>query len=107
MSFDKTQKYIHIPYNILGKKNLNPVSKMVYGFVQGFWEGDFRASNEHIAKVLGVSVRTVQRAIKELRDNELIITTNVMKDSVMVGRIIKIQKRKKKKQTKDEDDGWK
>lgn len=98
-------KYIHIPYNILGKKSLSPASKMIYGFVQGFWEGNFKASNEHISRVIGMSVRTVQRAIKELFNEELIIITNVMKDGVQIGRVIKIRKQKKKT-IKEDNDGW-
>ena len=100
-----SDKYIHIPYNILGKKDLSNNAKLVYGLVQGFWEGDFTASNEHVGKVLGMSKRSAQRAIRELREAELIITTNVIKDGVMVGRVIKIRK-KKKKTIKEDNDGW-
>lgn len=84
-------KYINIPYKILRRKDLSSTSKMVYGFANGFMEDYCQASNDYIGKVLGCSGRTIQRAVKELRDKKLIRVRIVTKDGKIKGRIINIK----------------
>ena len=100
----KSDNYIHIPYEILGNRSLSHLSKLIYGLVQGFWEGQFTASNEYIAKTLGVSSRQVQRAILQLKEHKFIYATLVLKNNKVVGRVMKINKPNKKKNNEEQED---
>ena len=84
------EQYINVPYKILKKKDISDKAKLIYGLVNGFFTGDFKAGNAFIGRTLGCSVRSVQRAVKELREANLILSEVVVEDGVVKGRILKI-----------------
>ena len=96
-------KYINIPYQIMYNKKLTDKEKMIYGLINGFWEGQFIASNEWIAKLLNTTPRTVQKLVTSLCNHKLISRRIVLKNGKVVGRQLIINKKK----TKTEEDGWK
>ena len=56
---------------------LGPVNNLIYSYLVGWGDKGTYASNEHIAKTLGgYSYKTIQRALKELKDKGLIQITN-------------------------------
>ena len=85
--------YIHIPYKVLMRRDLSQNAKLLYGLVGGFFDGEFTAGNIYISNVLGISKRSVQRALGELKDKHIAIATNVLKGGRVVGRIITLTKR--------------
>ncbi len=96
MSFKKKGNYIVIPFTITSRKDLSDKAKLVFGIVQGYWEGSFGASNAWIAKQLGCSEKTIQRAVQELKKKGIVICTLRYDDAGRVkGRIIKIKKNEK------------
>ena len=86
------QKYINIPYNILRRRDLSNNAKLLYGLVQGFWAGDFQASNEWIGKTLGISSRSAQRAVKELKQQKVILSQIIVENGAVKGRKITLVK---------------
>ena len=87
-------KYIHIPYPILRRKGLSDKAKMIYGLVQGFWDGDFHATANTISSIMGCSKRSVQRATAELVEAKLVFNKKVIEDGQTKGRILTIIKTK-------------
>ena len=74
------------------RKGLSDKAKMVYAFINGFWDGDCKASNEFIARIMATTPRTIQRAVSELKDKDLIMCFNVADgNGRIVGRIMKIK----------------
>lgn len=82
------ERYIHVHYTTLRRKDISDRAKLLYSLVGGFWSGEFKASNVWISSILGCSVRSTQRAVAELRDKRLIRSDIIVKDGVTVGRII-------------------
>ena len=89
----KREQYINVPYYILNKK-VSDKAKLLYGFIGGFFDGQCGASNEYLAKLIGCSPRQIKRVVKELKDNKLILTTNIIKNNLVVGRVLKLVKKK-------------
>ena len=81
-----------IPYHVLRRKDLSDKAKLVYGFIQGFFDGDCRASNEFVGRLLATTPRTIQRAVTELLNKRLVRRNIVTKDNRIVGRILIINK---------------
>ena len=80
--------YILIPNEIIRRKDLSDKAKMIYGFIQGWFEDECVASNKYIAGMLGTTERTVKRCIKELMDKKLIRKRLVFKNNQCVGRVL-------------------
>ena len=85
--------YIMIPYFVL-KKDISDKAKMVYGIVQGFFEGDCYVSNAWLAKRLKCSESVIKRTIKELKDAGLLFSTVKRTGLKITKRILTIPKTK-------------
>ena len=83
--------YIHIPYWVMNKK-ISANAKFIYGIVQGFFDGDCFVTNPWIAKRLQCSERVVTRAIKELKDEDMLFITMHRKGFKVTKRILKVAK---------------
>jgi len=64
-----------IPSNVLCNKKVSDASKVLYGVILGLSNkhGYCYASNDYLALDRDVSLATLKRYLKELRDNKLII----------------------------------
>ena len=73
----QTNNYcIAIPYFIMYDTTLSLADRILYGILEGLTrkEGYTWGINEYMAKVLGVSTRTIQRSLRTLEEHELIIS---------------------------------
>ena len=82
-------RYIHVEYKYLKRRDLTMTSKMLYYYIQGFWDGNCTASNDTVAQVLGCTSRSIQRAVAELKGRKLVLSTTVTKDGYIVGRTLR------------------
>lgn len=69
-----SQPYINIPLAVLGNKNLNVYSAVLYGHIVSLTrlKGYSWASNKTLGDLLGVNGRSIQRYLKELQDEGFI-----------------------------------
>ena len=73
---DYRKGYLMIPNTIKTNTKLSLLSKMVFSEILSYDEmGLCYASNNHFALIYNVDVRTIERVIKELRDNKYISTS--------------------------------
>lgn len=64
--------YVTIPGVIADRTDISATSKIVFGMIHSFKREWNSVSTTYIAKALGLSVRMIQHAIKQLTDAELI-----------------------------------
>lgn len=70
------ESFIRIPMKVLNDKSINSSAKLLLGVIISFSNNNYQvafASNAKYARTLGLSSRTITRAIKELRDQNYII----------------------------------
>ena len=94
MSQKNKEKYVHLTYSILGRKDLSDKDKIVYCFIQGFWSGMCKASDEYIGKIMGCSSRSIARSIRDLKEKKLIWSNPRYKDGKVIGRTLTVIKKK-------------
>lgn len=85
-------RFVNVPFPILGSKSINFQEKVLLSLIASFFDGDFYMSNKTISKVMGVSSRTTQRAVRVLKEKGMIYSEIVIKDKVIQGRIITLNK---------------
>ena len=70
----KETQFIKVPWNMLDDKCLSSTDKLVYGLLLSYSkrEGYAFASNEQLAKVLGVSPSTISNSISKLEKDSYI-----------------------------------
>ena len=81
--------YVNVIYPILRRKDLSMREKVLYSWIVGFWTERCTASNEYIAKTFGCDKRSIQRSIAILKEKNLIICRNIIKDGKIVGRMMR------------------
>lgn len=74
--------YINIPGKIVDDLKINSGAKILFGKIQSLShkEGFCWACNKYLAKLLGVSIRTVQRWIESLKENGYIKSEIIYKE---------------------------
>lgn len=72
-------KYVQVPFAILADSRLKPNEKLLYGVIKSYSKqtGYCFATNQHLAKVLGLARSTVSDLITGLKSNEYIETKDV------------------------------
>lgn len=101
--FDGT--YFICDMAIMCNKNLTMTSKILLNYMCGFWDNGllFFASNKACSEMLGVSVRSINNAIKELKDKNYIHCEYRKDEQSNVVRVItKYQKIKRDKSKLEE-----
>ena len=85
-------RFINIPYHILFRKDISDKGKILYGLVNGFFDGEFKASNKYVAQLLNTTPRNVQKTVKQLVEKRLIRRTVVVEDGITKGRVLIVNK---------------
>lgn len=68
----KNISYVVMPIEILQSETLNPSEKILFCYLNFFYEGICYQSNEKIAKMTGLTVSTIKRGLKKLEREKYI-----------------------------------
>lgn len=83
--------YIVIPDNIFFNKNLSDKAKMLYGLIKRYIDiGECFATTAHFAEKLNFSKRSVERCLKELYDNNLVVSKIEKEGKEIVKRVLSL-----------------
>ena len=85
---DTQDRYINIPWTVVANQRISERSKIIYGIIQGYPSGKCRITDDYLVETLGCSPRAVQRALKELKDANLLYTRFRTKDGIIMGRTL-------------------
>lgn len=78
---NKNISYVVIPLDILQNKSLNPSEKILFCYLNFFYDGVCFQSNEKIAKMTGLTVSTIKRGLKKLEKERYIYVEFVNNNS--------------------------
>ena len=79
MKIDKNEAFIKMPISLIKYSEISVMDRLLYGTIANLTNrtGICTASNAYLADLFGVSIKTIERSFKVLREKKLIDTVNI------------------------------